>query len=600
MNDRIEYLRDKANALPMLPGVYIMKDKGGKIIYIGKAKRLKNRVSSYFNNTEKYIKVERMVDHVFDFNYIICDSEYEALVLECSQIKLHKPKYNVLLKDDRGYSYLKITKEEYPKLETVFKKDDKNAEYLGPYYSNYIIKNTLEQARDIFKLPDCQKSFPRDFKKTRPCLNYHIGKCMGLCRGNISKDEYNEAIKNALAFIKGGQTESIEHLKLKMEQAANKLDFETAAKYRDRINALKKSKEKQKVIASSYKREDVIATALSENKICFTVFVFKNYSLNDCRQYIIGFDGDKEKVRSDFLLQFYSHAEIPARIVIDGPVADKELLERFFSNSIEKKVSIILPLKGDQNKLLNMASLNSAEYLAKHLGRDTHATAALDELSTLLGLKKVPEYIESYDISHLGGTNTVAGMVVFKNGVPLKTAYKKFNIKTAGGGDDYAALEEVITRRFNEYEKADSNEGFGRLPDLILIDGGKGQLSKVKPIIDKYGVPTFGMVKDSKHKTRALSEANGDIVIKSNRKAFTLITKIQDETHRFAITFQRKKRESAGLLSNLTQINGVQKVRAQKLLSHFKTLKAVKTASIDELSRVVPKNIAKNIYDYFN
>ncbi len=600
MNERIEYLRKKAAALPLLPGVYIMKDKSGKIIYIGKAKKLKNRVSTYFNNSEKYIKVEKMVEHVFDFDYIICDSEYEALVLECAQIKEHSPKYNIMLKDDKGYSYLKITKEEWPRLFSVFQKDDKNAEYLGPYYSHYIIAETLDLAKTVYKLPECNKVFPKDFKKSRPCLNFYIGKCMGVCNGKTSKEAYLEAVNEAVKFIKGGKEQAIKKLTADMESAAENLQFEEAAKLRDRINALKKSVAKQKVIASSYKCEDVIASAVSENKICFTVFSFSDYTLKDCVQYVFDFYGERDNDTAEFIKQYYQNKPVPRRIVTDIKPADSTLLQRFLSEKEGAKVLIIVPQKGNELDLTKMALLNASEHLAKSLGRNSKETAALNELTGLLGLKKAPEIIEAYDISHMGGTNTVAGMTVFKNGLPLKSAYKRFNLKTVSGGDDYSALTEVLSRRMAEYENAETEDGFGILPSLILIDGGKGQVNAVKEIIAPYSIPLYGMVKDGKHRTRALTDGNGEIAIKPTKAVFNLITAIQDETHRFAISFERKKHVKKSLTSSLTEIDGVGNERAKKLLRKFKTVTAIKNANVKELSAVVPENIAQNIYNFFN
>ena len=601
MNPKLNELRKKANSLPKLPGVYLMKDKSGKIIYIGKAKSLKNRVVSYFRKqSDMNVKVLKMVELVDDFDYIICDSEYEALVLECSQIKQNQPKYNILLKDDKGYSYLKITNGDWPSLKAVFKKDDKNADYLGPYYSHYVIKSALEEAIKIFKIPECNKVFPRDYNKSRPCLNYHIGRCLAPCAGRVKKEEYNSAVAGAIAFIKGGQSAAVRNLTEKMNKASENLEFEAAARYRDQIEALKKSGEKQKVISSNHKEQDVIATASAENHVCFAVFNFKNFSLNDYRHFILKDAGELTEARTEFLKRFYENKEIPPFITIDGEINDKGLITELFTKASGRKTTISVPQKGRQLELVKMAALNAAEYLAKQLGRGTHETAALDELSKLLGLKKPPRYIEAYDISHTAGENAVAGMTVFKDGAPYKKAYRRFIIKTAAGGDDYASLKEVLTRRFNEYENPKDDGGFSTLPDLILIDGGSGQLSAVMPIIQKYGVAAFGMVKDSKHRTRAVTAGGGDISIKANRRAYTLISTIQEETHRFAIEYHRSRSTKKGLLSELLNINGVGQKRAKDLIKHFKTMTVLKKATIEELKAVVPENVAQNIYNYYN
>lgn len=601
MNKNIEKLKEKASSLPMLPGVYIMKNSENEIIYIGKAKKLKNRVSSYFRNSKEHTsKVKKLVEKIKDFDYIICDSEYEALVLECSLIKQNKPKYNVLLKDDRGYSYLKITNGEWPTLKVVFKKDDKNATYLGPYYSHYVIKNTFNEAVKIFKIPDCNKVFPRDYKKSRPCLNFYIGKCLAPCAGKVKNEEYKKAIDNAISFIKGGKASAIKELSLLMQKASDNLNFEEAAKYRDQIEILKQSIEKQKVIKSSIKEVDIIGSSYFENNVCFAVLVFKNYSLTDLKQYIFKDVDNTKELRTEFLKQLYVLNPPPSKIFIDKDIRDKELLLKMFSEKSGKKVQILKPSKGDNEKLLKMASLNAAEHLAKISGTEAFETAALNELAKLLSLPTVPKVIEAYDISHTKGTNNVGAMVTFHNGKPYKKGYRRFQIKNASGGDDYASLKEVLARRFSEYEDAKDDDSFKILPDLILIDGGIGQLNSVMPIIKKYNIPAFGMVKDSKHKTRAVADFGGEISIKANRRAYTLVTKIQDEVHRFAISYHRKLSTKKGIKSELINIEGVGVKRAAALLKAFKTIENIKSSDINELKKIVPLKTAEKIYKYYN
>lgn len=603
-NPKIEYLRNKANGLPLMAGVYLMKDKSGKIIYVGKAKKLKNRVVSYFRSQKDMPqKVRKMVSLVDDFDYIICQSEYEALVLECSQIKLHKPKYNILLKDDRGYSYLKYTGGDWPRLFVVFRKDSSGAKFIGPYYSHFVIKNALEEAVKIYRLPECNLSFPRDIGKQRPCLNYYIGRCTAPCAGKISQAEFKKNAQDALAFIKNGAESAKKELTAQMEKAAARLDFEAAAKYRDKLKILNSSAQKQKVVACSNKEQDVIALAFYEEKLAFAVLEFKNHALCDYRHYLLENREDKQELRAEFIKQFYLNRPAPPYIFIDGAVKDAALLEKMLSQKAQKKVQIITPKIGEKDRLIDMAHINAGEYLAKAVGKKTASTAALSELATLLGLKKPPKIIESYDISHTGKSDAVGGMVVFCDGVKSAKDYRKFIIKTAPGGDDLASLTEVLKRRFEEYEKHKDDpkkEGFARLPDLILLDGGKGQLFAVLPLCEKYGVPVFGMVKDSRHKTRAIVGKQGESALKQTKSAYNLVYAIQEEVHRFAITFHRNRAGKKTTQSVLLEIGGVGKERARALLSHFKSLSAVKKASVQDLCAVVPKNTAENIYKFFN
>ena len=600
---KIRYLRTKANNLPLTPGVYIMKNKTGDIIYIGKAKKLKNRVSQYFgSNTNHTDKVKKMVSHVDDFDYILCDSEFEALVLECSLIKLHMPKYNILLKDDKGYHYIKITKDEYPIISAAVSTDDKNAEYIGPYTSGYIVKQTVDQACKAFCLPQCGKIFPRDINRFgRPCLNYHIKNCSAPCCGKISKSDYKESVNQAIDFIKRGSSISINELKKKMERYAENLNFEKAAKIRDRINAIEKIGSKQKIYNSTYKRQDIIAVAANKNSMCFNLFVFDNFKLVDRKEYF--FDGayDKTSARTEFLKSYYnSSVNIPPRIEIDGDIEDNVLIKQWLEEKSGHKVEIITPIKGKQEKLVEMCHNNAAEGLARRLGRQGNRTAALDQLAELLGIDP-PEYIEAYDISNTAGADNVAGMVVFKNGEPFRQAYKHFKIKSFSGQDDCRSMAEVIERRFNEYLNSKSDDGFGKMPDLVLLDGGYGQISAVKPVLERLNinVKLFGMVKDSNHKTRAIASNGGDIAIKANRKAYTLISEIQEEVHRFAIGYHKKSRTKNSINLKLMNIDGVGKKRAALLLQHFKTVSAIKKATVDELSSVegIGPVFAKKIYE---
>ncbi len=600
-NIKLRELKAKANRLPLTPGVYIMKDKNGNIIYIGKAKSLKNRVTQYFGAGSGHSdKVRKMVSLVDDFEYVLCDSEFEALILENSLIKQNQPKYNILLKDDKGYHYIKITNGKWRKITTSMQIDDKSAEYIGPYYSSAVVKDTVAEVRKIFKLPDCNRSFD---KYSKPCLNYHIGLCDAPCRANISAEQYNKTIDSAISFINHGGDDMVKLLQDEMTVAAEKLDFEYAAKLRDRINAIKKLNDSQKVVMCTYKNQDVFASAVIENTACMAVLVFRNSKLTDKKHFIIDTFTDKNDLYSQFLSQYYSDGDIPSRIIIDNELESKGLLEQWLCEKSGKRVEIILPQRGEQKDLVNMCRNNAADNLAQKTELMGREMSALNELARLLGLPSAPRVIESYDISNTAGDENVAGMVVFRDGKPYKPHYRMFKIKSFVGQDDYRSMAEVLDRRFTEYENQE-NEGFATLPDLILLDGGKGQISAVEPILKKHNinVPLFGMVKDSKHRTRAIAWGGGDISIKANESAYRLVTAIQDEVHRFAIGYHKKRRSKKMLSSELLAIEGIGEAKARALLKHFKTMKAIREASVEELSAVagINRSLAEKIYSEFN
>ena len=609
MNDKLHILREKTMKLPLTPGVYIMKNKQGKIIYIGKAKKLKNRVSQYFGSQNKHpVKVRKMVENVHDFDYILTDSEFEALVLEASLIKQNQPKYNILLKDDKGYSYIKITNEPYRKISAVLQKDDENAEYIGPFTSSYSVKQSVDEANKIFRLPQCNKSFPRDFKKGRPCLNFHINRCMGVCTGKISKAEYDEAVNDALDFLNGDITKIIKDLKEKMNTCAENLEFEKAGKYRDRIRAIENMQSKQKVVTETSDSKDVFALAENEQDICITVLRYDKGRLCDSEYFF--FDSEKmvANVRGNFLIQYYGmNRTVPQKVYVDEMFDDMELLQQHLTNVRGKKCLVTVPQRGEGLKLVNMCRENAYEKLAQKKGRQSVEIKSLEELKNLLGLSKTPEYIESYDISHTGGEDNVAGMIVFKNGKPFKRAYRTFNIKSFTGQDDYGSMREVLSRRFDEYYKfkdENATDGFGKLPDLILLDGGKGQVNAVKEVMTEknLNIPLFGMVKDSKHKTRAITGDGGEIAINSMRSAFTLVSEIQEEVHRFSVGFHHKKHTKKGLELSLTKIDGIGEKKAKELLKTFKTIKNIKSASVDELEKVkgINRQLAEKIHEFYS
>lgn len=598
-------LRKKAMALPLQPGVYIMKNKDKKIIYIGKAKKLKNRVSSYFGSHSNHsVKVVKMVENVDDFDYILCDSEFEALVLECSLIKQHMPKYNILLKDDKGYNYIKITKGDFPRIRECKRVDDDDAVYIGPYTSNFSVRQAVEETLKIFKLPRCNKQFPRDYNKSRQCLNGFMGLCSAPCAGRITKEEYADNVKDAISFLKGGSVKAVRQMQERMQELSDNLEFEEAAKLRDRIKAIKNLEEKQKVVSINTAEEDVFALVNLNKKACFEVIRFEHGKLTDSEFWIIDAVDDLPQARLELIGRYYSMRDrIPPKIATDGDVADEELLVQYLESRRGKKVSIVHPQKGEQLSIVNMCIKNANEHLAQQQGRLGREIAALEELKTLLGLDRIPEYIESYDISHTFGADNVAGMVVFHNGRAMKSAYKRFAIKNFEGQNDVGSMREVLTRRFNHYYNDEPDSTFKIKPDLILLDGGEMQVNAVLPVIRDMGIdtPVFGMVKDSKHKTRAIALNGGEIEINSHRRVFTLVSTIQEEVHRFAITYHHKKHKKSTLSTSLTKINGIGDAKAKKLLKHFKTVTAIKNATVEQLMQVpsISEKNAKEIYQFY-
>lgn len=606
MNPKISELRKKAMALPLLPGVYIMHDKSGGIIYIGKAKALKNRVSQYFGSQNNHAeKVRRMVENVDDFEYIITDSEFEALILECSLIKQHTPKYNILLKDDKGYSYIRVGEGDWGKLSYVLQKKDDGATYIGPYKSSYYVKSAVEEANKIFMLPTCNRRFPQDFKKSRPCLNYHIHQCMAPCTGRVSLGEYRESRQQALDFLKGGSSLSVKQLTAQMEEAAENLEFERAARIRDKIRAVKRMGDRQKVVANKVLDEDVIASFSDDGKTCFQVFRFEGGRLFDRESFIVE-SGDADADTEEFLISYYTlRRDVPPNLAIDSDFDGREDMERWLGEKRGGRVHINVPQRGEQAQLVQMCRSNAAEALAQQKGATVREYSVLEELQKTLGLQKLPEYIESYDISNLAGTENVAGMIVYKNGKPLKSAYRRFKIKGFEGQDDYASMAEVLTRRFEEYKNCEpSDEGFGRLPDLILLDGGRGQVAAVRAVLDqmKLDVPLFGLVKDDRHRTRAVTDEGGEIAISSKRQLFTFLSKMQDEVHRWAIGYHHQRRKKSTFKSSLTSIPGVGTERAKALLKYFRTIENISKADLKELENApkMTKNAASAVYSYFH
>ena len=499
-----------------------------------------------------------------------------------------------------------MSNEKWRKITYELQKKDDGAVYIGPYKSSFYVKQSVEEANKIFMLPTCNRKFPDDFGKSRPCLNYHIKQCMAPCTGRVSFEEYNENVEQALEFLKGGSSKSVKMLTEEMERASENLEFERAAQIRDKINAVKKMSDKQKVVSVNVPDQDVIAYFTDGERGCFQIFKFEGGRLTDHENFVINNPMEQDEEYSQFITGYYSmNRDIPRNLTLDRLPEDSGLLEKWLTEKSGRRVYITAPQRGEQAQLVSMCRKNAAEIIAQIKGRTSREYSVLEELRTLLGLSKIPEYIESYDISNLAGTENVAGMIVYENGKPLKSAYKKFKIKSFEGQDDYASMAEVLDRRFTEYEEnRESGEGFGHLPDLILLDGGKGQVAAVLPVLRKHGVdvPVFGMVKDSSHRTRAVTGSGGEIAINSYRSVFTLLSKMQDEVHRFAIGYHRQRRKKAVINSTLTDIDGVGTVRAKALLKHFRTIANIKNADLRELE-LCPKmthDSALAVYNYFH
>lgn len=597
----LDNLLQKANNLPMLPGVYIMLDASGEVIYVGKAKKLKNRVTSYFRGSH-LPKVQAMVDKVADFNVIVVESEFESLVLENSLIKQHMPHYNILLKDDKGYPFIRIDKNaEYPKFEIVSRPKKDGAKYLGPYGGRNISREIIDVVCKTLKLPTCGKKFPRDIGKDRPCLNSHMGNCRAWCQGRESREDYLKLIDEACLILDGKTKELTAELEEKMLKASDELKFELAAELRDRLRAVQGLSNKQKVIATAFSDTDAIGFYRGA-KSCFVVLHFNDGSLTGKDFEIISepLEDDSEAISQLVRMYYNKRGAFPKFILVPCELEDRDDIERFFSELAERKVSIEVPVRGERAKLVERANLNAKEEILRATTAEQRRTGTLEWLRKALELPAYPERIEAFDVSNLGDTGIVAAMTVHKNGKPLKKDYRKFRIKDMPVRDDYASMRQAVGRRFKHY--ADGDEKFSTLPDLLLIDGGETHAQAALEVLSNMGisVPIFGMVKDDRHRTRALITPDGrEIGISGNQAAFSMIGSIQEETHRFAIEYQRLLRnESFG--SGLEKIPGIGDKRKNELLRHFKTIKAIKAADIQELEEVLPSNAAKAVYEYYH
>jgi len=591
--------------LPQLPGVYLMREKKGAVIYVGKAKRLRNRVVSYFRESSAHEeRIARMIMAVEDFDFIVTANEFEALLLECSLIKQHFPKYNILLKDDRGFSYIRISDDWYPRITPVYRMEEDGANYIGPYLGAYGARKMVEAATEAFGVPTCGKSFPRDIGKERPCLNKHIGKCMGLCSGEVTREEYAEAVDGAVALLTKGAREILKTLREEMRSASEALEFERAARLRDNINAIERIDEKQKVIRSKNNADaDVFAFAADETNTSAVVLKFRDGVLIDKDEEALFGTTDIREVREEFITHYYILGkEIPKLIFTDEPLESEEVLSRMLSDLRGNHVAVSSPQRGDNRALVNMAYSNAVECLNLKAGRRNRDEVSLGELAGLLGLPYQPHRIEAYDISNYG-EEAVAGMGVFVRGQPRRYDYRRFIIKTVEGVDDYASMAEVLRRRVARYDE--KSKSYAIKPDLILLDGGKGHLSVILEVLAGTSfeeIPVFSMVKDERHHTRDIVGPEGELSLSSRKNAFALISKIQDETHRFTVSYQRERHSQKALRSSLLDIGGVGEVRAKAMMKYFKTLQAIKEASVEDLTAVpkMDRKSAERVHRHFN
>ena len=598
-----EELKEKALTLPFAPGVYIMRDKTDKVIYVGKAKKLKNRVSQYFQDTASHSpKTRIMVSKIHHFDVIVAASEFEALVLECSLIKRHMPKYNILLKDDKGYPYLRLNmKDIYPKIELVSKLSDDGAEYFGPYGGRSVTHDVMEAIRLTLKLPGCRRQFPRDIGKERPCLNYHMNQCGGWCQTNKSCTAYRETMLQARELLRGNYKAVAEQIKKQMLEAAENLEFELAASLRDRLAAVENLGQKQLVTAGTLADTDVVGYGETEAKACFAVLHFSGGNLLDKEYEVFARPDDKVEAVSSLLKQFYlSRGLAPKRVLLPFEIEDSELFSQLLEQQYGKKPKIHIPQRGDNVRLVELACKNAFEEAERVTGKEERVSATLVLLGKMLAIDP-PGRMESYDISNISGTDIVASMVVFQDGKPKKSEYKRFKLEGLINQDDYASMHQILKRRFTHYKAGD--KGFEETPDLLLIDGGVNHARVAVQALQELELsfPVFGMVKDDRHRTRALVTPEGkEIRIDNNQAIFALIGNIQEETHRFAITYHRNLRSKRLRYSELDGIPGIGPKRKQELLRQFKSLTNIGQATILELERILPKDVAAAVYHHFH
>ncbi|MEL4860020.1 excinuclease ABC subunit UvrC [Pseudoflavonifractor phocaeensis] len=599
-------LKEKAHALPLKPGVYIMQDKHNTVIYVGKAKALKNRVSQYFANLASHTeKTRAMVASIDHFDVIVADSEFEALVLENSLIKRHQPHYNILLKDDKGYPYIRLdVKSDYPHFSLSNRVAEDGARYFGPYGSRGATWAIVDALRAALRLPSCHKKFPRDVGKERPCLNYHMGLCDGYCRPEMDQSRYREAMDQAVRLLEGQFKEVQADLAAEMEQAAEDLRFEKAAELRDRIRAIELLGKRQKVVAGSLADTDVVGYHRGEAKSCFVVlhYVEGDLAAKDMDLIETPMEGEEGEAVSALVRQYYGgRARLPKQILLPCELEDEVSLTRMLSEAAGRRVEMVTPQRGAKVDLIRLANKNAVEEVERATSRAERQSKLLELLGKMLDMPAPPNRIESYDISNQGASDIVASMVVYVGGKPLKRDYRRFKLKDMDGPDDYASMEQVLTRRFQRY--LDGDEKFADLPDALFIDGGEEHARVAVGVEEKLGlhIPVFGMVKDDRHRTRALVTPDGrEIGIQRVPAVFALVGQIQEETHRFAIEFHRQQQSAHLKGSELDKVPGIGPARKTALLKRFKSVKNIKAASLAELEEAVGKATGKVVYDYFS
>ena len=596
-------LKDKANSLPLAPGVYLMRDKSETVIYVGKAKKLKNRVSQYFQDTSSHTpKTRLMVSKIHEFDVIVAASEFEALVLECSLIKQHLPKYNILLKDDKGYPYIRLDcSKEYPTIEMVSRIVNDKADYFGPFGSRGVTQSVIDAIKTTLKLPNCSKQFPKELGKGRVCLHYHMDQCEGWCQNKLTVDEYNIRIGHAKQLLQGNFKSVADKIRSAMLQAADDLKFELAASLRNQLKAVEALQKKQLVTAGTLADTDVIGYAQTESKACFTVLHFSGGNLLDKDYEIFPIPDEPEQAVSSLMKQYYlTKGYSPKIVLLPFAIDDSALFEELLEQQYGRKPKLRLPQRGDNVRLVELANKNAMEEAERITSKEEKLNGTLNLLGKMLSIEP-PTRIESFDVSNISNSDIVASMVVFQDGKPRRSAYKKFKIQNMSNQDDYASMEQAITRRFTHYKNHDA--GFEVGPNLLLIDGGIQHVRVAFDALSKLDLafPVFGMVKDDRHRTRALVTPDGnEIAIVGQQSVFTLIGTIQEETHRFAITYHQNLRNQRLRYSELDRISKIGPKRKQDLLKTFKSITAISSASLSDLMRILPQDAAQSVYNHFH
>lgn len=604
--NRLERLLSKAASLPLCPGVYIMKDASGKVIYVGKSRKLKNRVSQYFGSGQKNIKTAKMVSLVHDFDYYICDTEIEALTLENRMIKQYSPKYNIKLKDSRNYPYIKVTSGDFPSIVYTRKRTSDKARYFGPYSGTGTVFNIIGVLHKTLGIPSCKKVFPRDIGKDRPCIYYQMGECCGVCTGKVTPEEYGEKIKCAVNILRGNTAAAKKALDTQMRKYSDEEKYELAARCRDSLAALESLSQRQKVVASPTADQDVFAVYSDDMCSCISVFNIREGAVTDKTEFYFGADQiADETTMPSFIGDYYLKREyVPHEILLDFEIdeEDKAMLTEYLSSVAERKTVIRTPEKGDMRTLCRMVYANASEKAKLYRKNAEADDNTLVKLASLLALEVVPERIEAYDISNLGSEHKTCGMVVCAAGKLRRSDYRSFTIKTVDGVDDYASMREALSRRL--LHLSDESGSFSERPDLILLDGGKGHVSTIRALMREIGIdiPVFGMVKDDFHKTRALCDAENEISIAREQSVFSLVYRIQEEVHRFSVSRMESAKRKTLTTSSLEKISGIGKAKSKLLLTYFGGLDGIRRASRDELLAVrgITERDADNVFEYFH